>query len=118
MAHSKETVPVRAQPCVRSILLLGRHDDPVDAEVTMEPLKIGGLKISPAVLCVHFFQPARGEAWNACGHASIFYVVSQGAAFGERAKAVVVLAWHFDIVRIEGKQAVDRSVLADPGECL
>ena len=78
--------------------------------------KSAGLKILPATLCSHFFQPARSEAGDAGGHAAIFLIIGEHAAFGERAESVIILARQSHIMRIESEQTVDWSVLPNPGK--
>src|ERR1700733_6224713 len=104
--------------CVRLLVTTTREDDPGYAEVFSEPLKIRGLKILPSGLGVHFFEPSRSEARDTGGHAAIFFVIGQGTAFGERAESVIILARQGHVVGIEREQAVDRSILPNPGESL
>src|SRR6202042_890360 len=103
---------------MRAVLLRMREDDPGHSKFGFETLEIRGLKILPSALCLHFFEPARSQAGNAGGHATIFLIVGERATLGEGAESMIILARQRHVVGIEREQAVDRSVLPNPGKSL
>src|ERR1035437_825076 len=123
-AHLKRTALIGARHSLPFLIwrskmrIEAREDDPGHTELMLEALEICGLKIPPSALGIHFLEPARSEARDAGSHAAIFFIVGERAAFGERAESVIILARQRHVVRIEREQAVDWSILPDPGEGL
>src|SRR5579864_8385212 len=83
-----------------------------------EALKISRLEIAPTVQRRHFSEPPRGQARHTAGHATIFLVVRENAAFGEGAEAVIILIGERLVVWINCEHGFHRGVSADPGESL
>src|SRR5579863_8663329 len=70
----------------------------------------------PALLRMHFLEPAWSEDRHASGHASILVVIGEDAALGKRSKSVIVLALQRHVTRTNGEIRVRGSALANPGK--
>ena len=67
-------------------------EDPIDAEAGFEALKIRELELGPAGLGESLFLPGGAELWDFGDDRCVLDGVSEGASFGQRPEAMIVLA--------------------------
>jgi len=93
-------------------------EDPVDAEAGLEALEVGELEVGPAFEGLSLLFPCRAELRHFGDYGGVFDGVGKGAAFGESAESVIVLARCAEVLGIEREVSVGGGVVLDPVEGL
>ena len=93
-------------------------EDPIDAEAELEALEVGELEVGPAGLGLSLLFPEGAELGDFGDDRGVFDGVSEGASLGKGAEAVIVLAWGFEVMGIEGEVGIGGCVVLDPVEGL
>ena len=95
-----------------------RDENPIHAEVPLEPFEICKFEMFPPLLCCYLSLPGGSKIGNLCYYGGVFNGIGELAAFGQCAEAVVVLARSFEVMGVHGKVGAGWGVLANPGKRL
>src|SRR6185312_828155 len=94
------------------------ENNPIHAKLLMQPLKIGGLKVTPALQSLYLPLPGFRQNWKHGDCAAVFHIIRQAGTFRDGAKTLNVFRRRLHVLGIEHEVGVVGRVIANPEKCV